>query len=277
MAGRLKWDALVMAAPAVLLIVGFFLLPLLRIFALSVTEPTPGFGNYAHLVNDAGLRNIMLITLRICILTSVVAGLLGYIVAYTLVHSSERLRDVMFFFILVPLWLSGLVRAFAWIMILRRDGLINVAVQWLGLSQGPLPIGYNEFAVVVAMVHYMLPYAILPLYANMRDIDRQLIRAARGLGATRGYAFRRIFFPLSVPGLFSALTLVFIMSLGFYVLPLLISGGRVSMIAEYIAVNVLDTSNWGLGSLLAVTLLVLVFATSRSLVTASRRSISANS
>jgi putative spermidine/putrescine transport system permease protein len=260
MAGRLKWDALVMAAPAVLLIVGFFLLPLLRIFALSVTEPTPGFGNYAHLVNDAGLRNIMLITLRICILTSVVAGLLGYIVAYTLVHSSERLRDVMFFFILVPLWLSGLVRAFAWIMILRRDGLINVAVQWLGLSQGPLPIGYNEFAVVVAMVHYMLPYAILPLYANMRDIDRQLIRAARGLGATRGYAFRRIFFPLSVPGLFSALTLVFIMSLGFYVLPLLISGGRVSMIAEYIAVNVLDTSNWGLGSMLAVTLLVLVFA-----------------
>lgn len=270
---RVKAEAISLAAPAVLLVVALFVLPLGRIFWLSVSEPVLGLQNYAPLVADYGVHKILLTTFRVCLLTSVICVILGYVVAYAIVHASARMRDLMFFLILVPLWVSGLVRAFAWLMVLRRDGLANSAAQWLGLASEPLPISYNEFAVLVGMVHYMLPYAILPIYANMRDIDHQLVRAARGLGASPARAFRRVFLPLSAPGTLAAASLVFIMSLGFYVMPLLLSGGRVTMIAEFIAVNVLDTANWGVASMLAVVLLVTVltlYALSRRVVKIGR-------
>ena len=131
--------------------------------------------NYAPLIGDFGIQKILLTTFRVCFVTSVVCVFLGYIVSYAMVHAGARARDVMFFFILVPLWVSGLVRAFAWLMILRQNGLANSAVQWLGLTTQPLPISYNEFAVLVGMVHYMLPYAILP---HLREHARH--RSATG-------------------------------------------------------------------------------------------------
>jgi putative spermidine/putrescine transport system permease protein len=256
--GRLKTEAVFLAAPGVLLVLLLFLFPLMRILWLSFSAPVLGLQNYAPLFGDLGIQKILLTTFRVCFLTSVVCVFLGYIVSYATVHAGERIRDMVFFLILVPLWVSGLVRAFAWLMILRQNGFANAAVQWMGLTTQPLPISYNEFAVLVGMVHYMLPYAILPLYANMRDIDQQLVRAARGLGASPASAFRRVFLPMSTPGILAAASLVFIMSLGFYIMPLLLSGGRVTMIAEYIAVSVLDTANWGVASMLAVILLVAV-------------------
>ena len=241
---RLNWEVVLLATPAMVLVLGLFVGPMLQILLLSLTEPTVGLQNYAPVVQDPGIHMILWTTFYICLGTSVLCVILGYIVAYAMVHATETTRSVMFFFILVPLWVSGLVRAFAWLMVLRRDGLVNSFVQWLGLTHQPLPISFNVFAVFVGMVHYMLPYAILPLYSNMRDIDGRLTRAARGLGATPNYVFRHVFFPLSLPGVLGAATLVFIMSLGFYIIPLLLSGGRVTMIAEFIAANVLDAGNW---------------------------------
>jgi putative spermidine/putrescine transport system permease protein len=130
----------------------------------------------------------------------------------------------------------------------------------MGLIDAPLPLVRNELGVVIGMVHYLIPYAVLPIFANMLGIDPRLVRAARGLGASRFTAFRRVFLPLSMPGIISASILIFIFSLGFYITPALLGGGKTVMIAEYITVQIMEALNWGTGSMLAATLLVAVIA-----------------
>jgi putative spermidine/putrescine transport system permease protein len=251
-------EARVLAAPAVLLVGIFFVLPLLQVLWLSVTEPAPGLQNYRLLLESAAVHRTIGTTARLCLLTTVLSLAGGYIVAYALVHVGPRQRRVMFFFILVPFWLSVLARAFAWIALLRREGLVNAFLLSFGIVDTPLPLVFNELGVVIGMVHYMLPYAVLPLYATMRDIDRQLVHAARSLGAGPAAAFGRVFLPLSVPGLFSAATLVLVFSLGFYVTPVILGGGRTMMLAEYIGFNVLESVRWGLAAMLASALLATV-------------------
>jgi putative spermidine/putrescine transport system permease protein len=117
----------------------------------------------------------------------------------------------------------------------------------------------NEFGVILGMVHYLVPYAVLPLYANLRGIDRRLVPAARNLGATPAQAFLKVYLPLSTPGILGAFILVLVFSLGFYITPAVLGGGRVMMMAEYISVNVVETLRWGLASALAVSMLIIVF------------------
>jgi putative spermidine/putrescine transport system permease protein len=167
----------------------------------------------------------------------------------------------MLFCVLLPFWISILVRSFAWLTLLRGEGPINELLQAIGLIDEPLSLVRNETGVLIGMVHVMLPYAVLTLYANMRGIDLGLIAAARSLGASRFEAFRRVFLPLTRPGLIGAGTLVFILSLGFYVTPALLGGGRVLMVAEYIAVQINDTLRWGLGTMLAASLMIAVLGT----------------
>jgi putative spermidine/putrescine transport system permease protein len=145
------------------------------------------------------------------------------------------------------------------VVLLRREGVINSVLQTTGITDHPLALVWNEIGVVIGMVHYMLPYAILPLYANMRDIDRRCITAARGLGASRTQAFRRIFLPLSLPGIVAASALVLVYSLGFFVIPAILGGGKTLMVAEYVRLQISELLNWGRGTMLAVTLLVTVF------------------
>jgi putative spermidine/putrescine transport system permease protein len=161
--------------------------------------------------------------------------------------------------VLLTFWLSVLVRAFAWVMILRPEGPVNGALLALGLVERPVQLVRNEIGVVIGMVHYMLPYAVLPLYANMQGIDRRLVAAARGLGASPFTAFRRVFLPLNRPGIVGAGLLVFVFSLGFYITPAILGGGRTTMIAEYIGIQIQATLRWGLATMLASTLLVTVF------------------
>jgi putative spermidine/putrescine transport system permease protein len=127
-----------------------------------------------------------------------------------------------------------------------------------GVIAQPLDLLWNELAVCIGMVHYMVPYAVLPLYANMRDIDPRLIAAARGLGATGSQAFRRVFLPLSLPGIVGAGVLVFIFSLGFFVTPAILGGGKTLMIAEYIRVQIMDLLHWGVGTMLSTALIAAV-------------------
>ncbi len=258
LAARDRRDALLAAAPALLLVLLLFVLPLLQILWLSIAVPRLGLQNYQMLVENQAVRNVIWTTTRLCVVTTALSLLGGYIVAYVLVHVGPRQRQVMFFFILVPFWLSVLARAFAWIALLRREGVVNSFLMAFGVIEQPLPLVFNELGVVVGMTHYMLPYAILPLYATMRDIDQQLIEAARSLGASPLAAFRRVFLPMSAEGLLAAGTLVFVFSLGFYVTPTILGGGRTMMLAEYIGINVLDTVRWGLSAMLAAALLATV-------------------
>jgi putative spermidine/putrescine transport system permease protein len=162
--------------------------------------------------------------------------------------------------VLVPLWISVLVRAFAWFVLLRREGLINNVLISTGVIDTPLSLIWNETGVLIGMIHYMLPFGILPIYANMRDIDQRCVAAARGLGASRAVAFRQVFLPLSMPGVVGAGILVFIFSLGFFVTPAILGGGKTLMIAEYIKVQILEIVRWGVGSMLAGTLLIIIGA-----------------
>ncbi|WP_337875102.1 ABC transporter permease [Elioraea sp.] len=252
----LSWWLLI--APAVILMLAFYAFPLAEVLWISFTEPEPGLANYQRLLASPALQRVWMMTLRICVITTAITLVAGYVVAYALVSAPPRLQRWMFVCVLLPLWISVLVRAFAWVTLLRSQGVVNQALLGLGLIDQPLRLIWNEFGIAVGMVHYMIPYAVLPLYASMRDIDPRLVPAARGLGATRLEAFRRVFLPLTKPGIVAATVLVFIFSLGFYVTPAILGGGRTLMVAEYIKLQILDLIRWGVGTMMASTLLAAV-------------------
>lgn len=252
---RFYW---LLVLPAVLMMAGLYFFPLAKVLWISVTEPVPGLGNYAKLLTSESVHKVLIVTARICVITTAVTLLLGYVLSYAMVQAKGAWLRGLTFFVLLPLWISVLVRAFSWVTLLRSNGVINQALLSAGVIAEPLTLLRNEFGVIVGMVHYMVPFAVLPLYSNMRGIDLRLIAAARLLGASPWSAFRRIFLPLSLPGVVASSVLVFIFSMGFYVTPALLGGGRVFMIAEYIGVQITQTVNWGLGTMLAALLLVII-------------------
>jgi putative spermidine/putrescine transport system permease protein len=249
-----------LVAPAVLLVGGLYLFALLRVLWLSVSEPTLGLDNYRLLWSDATIHRVAWTTLSLCSIATAITVLLGYVIAYALVHAGPRERRLILFCVLMTFWLSVLVRTFSWIMLLRNDGLINHLLEALGLIDHPLALMYNRIGVMIGMVHVMLPLAILPLYAALRGIDPSLMAAARGLGCGPVRSFLYVFLPLSKPGLVAASLLVFVFSVGFYITPAILGGGRVLMVAEYIRVQFEQTMRWGLAAMMATALLATVFA-----------------
>ena len=246
--------------PALVMLVVLYFVPLADVLVTSVTDPKPGLANYSLLFTSPSVQKTLLTTLRIAGITTLFALLLGYLVAYAMRAAVSRRQRLMLFCVLLPFWISVLVRSFAWIALLGTQGPLNQALLGLGLIDEPLSLVRNETGVLIGMIHIMLPYAILTLYANMRGIDIGLVAAARSLGASRFQAFRLVFLPLTRPGLIGAGTLVFILSLGFFVTPALLGGGKVLMVAEYVAVQINDTLRWGLGTMLAATLMIAVLA-----------------
>jgi putative spermidine/putrescine transport system permease protein len=186
--------------------------------------------------------------------------LIGYVIAYALVHAQPGERRLILFCVLLTFWLSIQVRTFSLIMLLGANGLINQLLEGLGLIHQPLALARNSVGVIIGMVNVMAPLAILPLYASLRGIDRNLIAAARGLGCSRMWSFLYVFLPLSKPGIAAATLLVFVFSLGFYVTPAILGGGKVLMIAEYIQIQFEQTMRWGLATMMATILLATVFA-----------------
>jgi putative spermidine/putrescine transport system permease protein len=253
-------SAWLLIAPALLLVGVIYFLPLARVLAISVMEPEPGLGNYALLFTSAPIQRVLLTTLRICLFTTSITLVLAYVVAYVLTHAKPTAQRLMMLGVLLPLWMSVLVRAFAWVTLLRRQGLVNNALIGMGAIDEPLELMWNEIGVTIGMVHYMLPLGILPLWAAMRDIDGRVLSASRGLGASATQTFVRVFLPLSLPGMIGAGLLVFIFSLGFFITPAILGGGKTIMIAEYINVQIHESLRWGVGTMIASTLVATIFA-----------------
>ena len=256
-----------LVAPALLLIAVFYIFPVAQVLWMSFTVPTLGLQNYALLFTSNTVATVISVTLRICLICTLVTVVLGYLVAYAMTHVGARHRNYLIFFVALPFWLSVLIRAFAWMMMLGREGPINNVLLYLGVISEPLALTRNEIGVIIGMVHYMLPFAAFSLYANMAGIDQRLITAARGLGETATGAFLRVYLPLSLPGVISATVLVLVLSLGFYVTPAILGGGKSVMLAEYIGFNVLQNIRWGLATMLAsvllMTIALLLFTVSR--------------
>jgi putative spermidine/putrescine transport system permease protein len=253
-------SAWLLIAPALLLVGVIYFLPLARVLAISVLEPEPGLGNYALLFTSPPIQRVLGNTLRICLFTTAITLVLAYVVAYVLTHAKPTAQRLMMLGVLLPLWMSVLVRAFAWVTLLRRQGLVNNALIGVGAIDEPLALMWNEIGVTIGMVHYMLPLGILPLWAAMRDIDGRVLAASRGLGASATQTFLRVFLPLSLPGVIGAGLLVFIFSLGFFITPAILGGGKTIMVAEYINVQVHESLRWGVGTMIATTLVAAIFA-----------------
>src|SRR3546814_10158415 len=154
--------------------------------------------------------------------------------------------------VLVPLWTSVLVRTYAWLVLLQRRGLINSWGIELGLWNDPISLVHNLTGTIIGMVHIMAPFLILPVYGSMKSIDKDYLKAAANLGAEPSQVFWKVFFPLSLPGLFAGSLIVFILCLGFYITPVILGGGKVIMVSMRIASNIELFVNWGAASALGV-------------------------
>jgi putative spermidine/putrescine transport system permease protein len=160
----------------------------------------------------------------------------------------------------LPFWVSILVRTYAWIVVLGNDGLINRSLQWLGLTADPISFLYNELGVVIGTTNILLPFLVLPLFAAMVRLDERLLQAAASLGASRRTIFWRVFFPLTLPSLAAGAILVFILTLGFFITPAILGGGRVPMIANMLDLLINRLPRWELAAAISTVLLILTLA-----------------
>lgn len=247
------------AAPALAFVLVFFLWPVARLLLQSVEGGS--LAPYEKALGDGLYVQVLLDTVLIATYVSAICLLLGYPVAYFLATAPPPWPTLGIVFVLLPFWTSILVRTYGWMVLLGRNGIINRTLLDLGLVSAPLPLLNNLTGVLVGMVHVLLPYMIFPLYAVMRRVDAGLLAAAAGLGAPGWQIFRRVYLPLTLPGMLAGVTLVFILSIGFFITPALLGGGRVIMIAVLIEKQVREFLNWEFAAalsavLLATTLLV---------------------
>jgi ABC-type spermidine/putrescine transport system permease subunit I len=232
-----------------------FVLPLVQLAVVSLTQPAPGPANYVRALTTPVYWKVFATTFNVAAGVTLVALALGYPTAYILATTRGRWVAVLWALILIPFWTSLLVRTYAWMVILGRRGIVNQIVLGLGLRNDPLDLLFNRFSVTVGMVYILLPFMILCLYAGMRGIDTSLLQAAENLGATPARAFVRIFVPLSLPGVVSGGLIVFISALGYYITPALLGGRTDMMIALLIDEQISQLFNWGMGASLAFILL----------------------
>jgi ABC-type spermidine/putrescine transport system permease subunit I len=230
-----------------------FLIPVARLMLLSVEGGT--FAHYERALTDGLYVRVLLGTLQIGLYVSLVCLVLGYPVAHFLATASARWATIGFVFLLLPFWTSLLVRTYAWMVLLGRNGVFNRLLLDLGAIDAPLPLLNNRTGVVIGMVHVLLPYMVLPIFNALRKVDPNLVHAAEGLGAPFHAIFRRIYVPLTIHGVVAGVTLVFVLSLGFFITPALLGGGRVVMIANLIEQQVREFLNWAFAGALSVLLL----------------------
>jgi len=205
-------------------------------------------------------RSVLLRTLWISGVVTLICLLLGYPVAYVIAAQPPGRAGILLFLVLLPFWTSLLVRTVAWVVLLQREGVLNSLLLSLGIVNEPLKMIFNRFAVYVAMVHVLLPFMVLPIYAVMRSIPPSYVRAATSLGATPFTAFRRVYVPQTLPGIAAGCLMVFIQALGYYITPALVGGADDQMISYFIAFYASRTVNWGMAAALSIMLLAATLA-----------------
>ena len=263
---RLSGGLLVL--PGIGWLVGFFLVPLLIIFVVS-------FGSKdatGHVVlNDLGLRNYIEAlkpeflpafgnSIRYSLLTTVLSILIGYPIAYWISRHGGRRKILLLILVMLPFWTSYLIRTYAWMIILRDNGVANSILMSLGLTSDPIPFLNTDFAVVLGMTYGFLPFAILPLYVSIDRLDDNLVQAARDLYASGRGAFIHVILPLTMPGIIAAAVLTFIPAMGDYVTPDLLGGAQTSTIAKIVQVLFTSGRDWPYGSALGFMLMVITLA-----------------
>jgi putative spermidine/putrescine transport system permease protein len=241
--------------PGLLLLTLLFVLPLSRLFALSFEGG--GLGWYEKALTGGLYTTILYRTFEIAGIVTLCCLVIGYPVAFLLATTTPIWRTIGFAFVMLPLWTSVLVRTYAWMVLLGRNGIVNRILIDTGMLDAPLPMLNSKMAVILGMVHVMLPFMILPIYSAVTRIDPDLPKAARGLGASGVGILTTIYLPLTLRGITAGVTLVFVVSLGFYITPALLGGGKVLMFAMVIEQQVREFLAWNFAGALSVILLAL--------------------
>ena len=256
---RLRLGPIWLAVPGFAFLAIFFLFPVFHLLALSFQDPSVGgfsVASYARILATDVYVRVLGITFRIAANTAFLSVLIGYPVAYWLARMPDIARNRLILFVMVPFWTSYLVKTLSWTILLGRNGVVNSVLGSTGVISQPLSLLYNEFGVMVGMVHAMVPLAVLTMLPVMLEIDRRLIQAAQSLGAVPSQAFWLIYFKLSLPGVTASALLVFISSLGFFIVPAFLGGRQETMLAQLIIVQVQELVNWPFAGALAAVMLV---------------------
>lgn len=250
---------LLLFAPA-LLLVGLFLgVPLGLLFFQSIREGDAfSVVHYARIWQEHIYWRTYADTLQISLLVTVLTIVLGFPLAYAAAVASRGWSTLILALVMLPFWTSVLVRTYAWLVVLQRRGIINTTLMDLGLIEKPLSLSHNFTAVLIGMLHVMIPFMVFPLYAALSKIPTELTQAGHSLGGGNFYVFRRIVLPLAAPGVAAGSVLVFILCLGFYLTPELLGGGKTIMVSSLVQRNVELYLQFGAASAVAMVLLAMV-------------------
>lgn len=262
---RRVFGAHLLLLPAYLWLGLFFLLPLAIIVYYSVTvrgplgvsEPAFTLEHYARLWDPLYLR-ILWRSFGLAVLTTLISILVAYPFAYALARAPKRWKMFLLLLSVIPFWTNFLIRTYAWMVILRSNGLINTALMSLGVIEQPLSLLYTPGAVLLGLVYGFLPFMILPIYASVDRLEQSLLEAASDLGARPWQTFLRVTLPLTAPGIAAGVLLVFVPVLGMFVIPDLMGGAKVTLIGNLIQNQFLSARNWQFGSAASVVLMALV-------------------
>ncbi|MDF9410279.1 ABC transporter permease [Brevibacillus laterosporus] len=252
-----------LALPGFLWLTIFFLVPMLFVVMLSFLKR----GVYGQIVYEFTLANysrffeslyvqIFIETLLVSVGTTIICLLLGYPLAYMITRLDRKWQNLWLLLVMIPFWINFLVRSYAWVIILRTQGLVNTVLQSLGLIDQPLTLLYTPGAVLLGMVYALLPFIILPIYVSLEQLDRKKLEAAYDLGATPAKTFWHITLPLTMPGVVSGCILVFVSSLGMFVVPDVMGGAKSSLFGNVIQNQFLSARDWPFGSALSMVIVL---------------------
>ncbi|MEG0797775.1 MAG: ABC transporter permease [Acidaminococcaceae bacterium] len=253
-----------LVAPAMLWLSIFFVVPLLIVVAVSFAGRTAygqlifsfTLANYARFLEPLYVR-IFLDTLVTALVTTALTFALGYPLAYTIAQLPKKWQQPGLILVMIPFWINFLIRSYAWVIILRSQGVLNTLLISSGLIDKPLALLYNDTAVMLGMVYALLPFMVLPIYVSIEQLDHRLLEAASDLGAKPWTAFRKITLPLTMPGIAAGSILVFISSLGMFVVPDVMGGAKSALIGNLIQNQFLSARDWPFGSALSIVLAIL--------------------
>jgi len=261
-----SWKPWILLSPSLSAVFFLLVIPVCFVIVYSFWLRAPSgadipafqFGNYAKFFEDFFYPSILLTTIRVAFETVFLCLIMGYIPAYFFYKTESKFKPFLMIIVMLPFWISFIIRTLSWINILGDSGLINHVLMRIGFIQEPLSMLYNEGAVIMGLLQYLLPFMILNIYVSLDGIDKSLVEAAKSLGCTEWQAFREVTMPLSLPGVSAGCLLVFVLTCGTYLPPMILGGPGNEMIANLIFKRVIGTLDWPFGSAISVILLILL-------------------
>ena len=251
---------LLLLTPALVMVVVLLIMPLCWLAFQSVqTEEGFSLANYIRIFQESIYWDTFALTFKISFLVTILSIVMDFPIAYAASRLQGFWANLILICVILPFWTSVLVRAYAWLVLLQRRGLVNQTLMDLGIIDQPLTLMHNTTGTVIGTLHVMLPFMVLPLYSVMKKIPQDLMQASESLGAKPFYTFRRVFLPMAAPGVMAGSILVFVICLGFFITPELLGGGRTILVSMLVQRNVELYHAWGAASAVGLVLLFVVF------------------